>query len=131
MRTTTTLLVAALGVLAALAAGCSVPSAPSGPARYVITRSWSTGYNEDAFVYADGRVVMHHGVNVERITLPVGQVQELDAAAASPVAPGSNADDPISGITARTSATVRPAGLRPGSLAELLNRILDAHTLHP
>jgi hypothetical protein len=131
MRTATTLLVAAFTVCAAFAAGCSAPAASLGPARYVVTRSWSTGYNEDAAIYADGRVVMHHGVNEERITLPIEQVHELDTAAASPIEPGSNDDDPIIGVTVGSAATVRPARLRPGSLAELLNRILDSHTLHP
>lgn len=116
---------------AALVAGCTAAVEPSGTPRFAVTRSWSTGYEESADIYADGRVVMHHGDNVERFALPAAQMLELDAAAAAPVAPGSNADDPIVGVTIGSSAPVRPARSEPGTLAELLGRLLDVHTLHP
>jgi hypothetical protein len=55
---------------------------------------------------------------------------ELAAAANAPVDAGSNSDDPILGVTIGSDEEVRPAALTPGSIAELLNRLLDAHTLH-
>ena len=118
-------------LLALLVAACSSGPEATGPAAYVITRSWSSGDEESGTVYADGHVVMDHGDHVERVILPEDQMQELAAAAALGVAPGSNGSDPIVGVTVGIDAPVSPADLSEGSLAELLNRVLDSHTLHP
>ena len=118
-------------VLALLVAACSSGPEATGPAAYVITRSWSNGYVETGTVYADGRVVMGHGEHSERVILPEDQMQELAAAAALGVALGSTSSDPIVGVTIGLDAPVSPADLSEGSLAELLNRVLDSHTLHP
>jgi hypothetical protein len=55
----------------------------------------------------------------------------LAAAAALAIPAGANSDDPILGVTIGDSAPVRPAGLTTDSLPELLNRLLDSHTLNP
>jgi len=81
-------------------------------------------------VFADGKLIMNHGDHEERVVLPPDQLAELATAAAVPIAPGSNSDDPIIGVTIGGSAEVRPAALTPGSIAELLNTLLDSHTLH-
>jgi hypothetical protein len=118
-------------LLALLVAACSSGPEATGPAAYVITRSWSNGYVETGTVYADGRVVMGHGEHSERVILPEDQMQELAAAAALGVALGSTSSDPIVGVTIGLDAPISPADLSEGSLAELLNRVLDSHTLHP
>ncbi|MEY4667077.1 MAG: hypothetical protein RIQ87_857 [Chloroflexota bacterium] len=118
-------------LLALLVAACSGGPAATESAAYVITRNWSSGYVETGTVYADGRVVMGHGDHGERVILPQDQMQELAAAAALGVAPGSTSSDPIVGVTIGLDAPVSPADLSEGSLAELLNRVLDSHTLHP
>jgi hypothetical protein len=118
-------------LLALLVAACSGGPAATESAAYVITRNWSSGYVETGTVYADGRVVMGHGDHGERVILPPDQMQELAAAAALGVAPGSTSSDPIVGVTIGLEAPVSPADLSEGSLAELLNRVLDSHTLHP
>jgi hypothetical protein len=81
-------------------------------------------------VYADGRTIMTHGDFEERVTLPADQMAELAAAATTPADAGSKGDDPILGVVVGSTAEVRPAALTPGSIAELLNRLLDSHTLH-
>ena len=81
-------------------------------------------------VYADGRTIMTHGDFEERVTLPSDQMTELAAAATTPADAGSNSDDPILGVIVGAEDEVRPAALTPGSIAELLNRLLDSHTLH-
>jgi hypothetical protein len=118
-------------LLALLVAACSGGPAATESAAYVITRNWSSGYVETGTVYADGRVVMGHGDHGERVILPQDQMQELAAAAALGVAPGSTSSDPIVGVMIGLDAPVSPADLSEGSLAELLNRVLDSHTLHP
>ena len=80
-------------------------------------------------VYADGRTIMTHGDFEERITVPSDQMTELAAAATTPADAGSNSDDPILGVVVGSTAEVRPAALTPGSISELLNRLLDSHTL--
>jgi len=82
-------------------------------------------------VYADGRTIMTHGDFEERVTLPSDQMAELAAAATTPADAGSNSDDPILGVAIGDSAPVRPAGLTTDSLPELLNRLLNSHTLFP
>ena len=103
-------LVAGIAALV-IAAACSATPEASASALYIGTRSWSNGMEE-------------------RVVLPPDQLAELATAAAAPIAPGSNSDDPIIGVTIGGSAEVRPAALTPGSIAELLNKLLDSHTLH-
>jgi len=86
---------------------------------------------EKALVYADGRTVMTHGEYSEKVTLPADQMAALAAAAALGIPAGANSDDPILGVTVGAGETVRPAGLEMDSLPELLNRLLDSHTLNP
>ena len=121
-----------LVALVAVGAGaCSTASEPTGTPAYTITRSWSNGMEEQGLVYADGRIVMTHGEHTERVTIPADQMAELVAAAAQEIPAGANSDDPIVGVAIGDAAPIRPAGLTEGSLPELLNRLLDSHTLHP
>ena len=113
-----------------IATACNATPEPSGSLLYVATRSWSNGMEERVEVFSDGKMIMTHGDFDERVTLPGDQMSELAAAAALPVDAGSNSDDPILGVTIGSSAEVRPAALTPGSIAELLNKLLDSHTLH-
>jgi hypothetical protein len=110
--------------------GCTSTPEPSASLLYTATRSWSNGMEERVEVYADGKIIMIHGDFEERVTLPADQMAELATAATTPVEPGSNSDDPILGVTVSGSSDVRPAALTPGSIADLLNRLLDSHTLH-
>ena len=112
-------------------AACSAATEPTGTPAYTVTRSWSNGMEEKAVVYADGRSVMTHGEYTERITLPADQMAALAAAAALEIPAGANSDDPIIGVSIGDAAPVRPAGLTTDSLPELLNRLLDSHTLNP
>lgn len=121
-----------LVALVAVGAGaCSTASEPTGTPAYTITRTWSNGMEEQGLVYADGRIVMTHGEHTERVTIPADQMAELAAAAAQEIPAGANSDDPIVGVAIGDAAPIRPAGLTEGSLPELLNRLLDSHTLHP
>jgi hypothetical protein len=118
-------------VTAASLVACSSAAEPSGTPAYTITRSWSNGMEEKAVVYSDGRSVMNHGAFTERVTLPADQMAELAAAAALEIPAGTNSDDPIIGVIIGSGTPIRPAGLTKDALPELLNRLLDSHTLHP
>ena len=119
-----------LSAIASLAA-CSAATEPTGTPAYTVTRSWSNGMEEKAVVYADGRTIMTHGEYSEKVTLPADQMATLAAAAAREIPVGANSDDPILGVTVGAGEMVRPAGLELDSLPELLNRLLDSHTLFP
>ena len=125
-----TALLVAIAVATSLGA-CSSAAEPSGTPAYTVTRSWSNGYEESALVYADGRIVMTHGEYSEKVTLPADQMAALAAAAALEIPAGANSDDPIIGVAIGAGAPIRPAGLTKDSLPELLNRLLDSHTLNP
>lgn len=125
-----TVLLLTLIAVASLGA-CSTAAEPTGTPAYTVTRSWSNGMEEKAVVYADGRTIMTHGEYTERVTLPADQMAALAAAAIREIPIGANSDDPILGVTVGAGETVRPAGLEPDSLPELLNRLLDSHTLNP
>lgn len=112
-------------------AACSAATEPTGTPTYTVTRSWSNGMEEKAVVYADGRTIMTHGEYSEKVTLPADQMAALAAAAALEIPAGSNSDDPIIGVSIGDAEPVRPAGLTTDSLPELLNRLLDSHTLNP
>ena len=125
-----TALLVAIAVATSLGA-CSSAAEPSGTPAYTVTRSWSNGYEESALVYADGRIIMTHGEYSEKVTLPADQMAALVAAAALEIPAGANSDDPIIGVAIGAGAPIRPAGLTKESLPELLNRLLDSHTLNP
>jgi ABC-type Fe3+-hydroxamate transport system substrate-binding protein len=125
-----TVLLLTLIAVASLGA-CSTAAEPTGTPAYTVTRSWSNGMEEKAVVYADGRTIMTHGEYTERVTLPADQMATLAAAAVREIPVGANSDDPILGVTVGAGETVRPAGLEMDSLPELLNRLLDSHTLNP
>ena len=125
------MLLLAFGLLAVAGACAGEEVKPVGRVTFTITRSWSNGMMEKAEVYGNGAVVMEHGDYTEKLRLPEDQLAQLRAAAEGGVAPGNNADDPISGVTVSGSDEVRPAALTEGSLADLLNRLLDDHTLNP
>ena len=112
-------------------AACSSAAEPAGTPAYTVTRSWSNGMEEQGRIYPDGRIVMTHGEHTERVTLPADQMAELAAAAALEIPAGTNSDDPIIGVTIGSGTPIRPAGLTKDALPELLNRLLDSHTLHP
>jgi len=118
-------------VAATSLAACSSAAEPTGTPAYTVTRSWSNGMEEKASVFADGRVIMEHGDHTERVTLPADQMAELAAAAALEIPAGTNSDDPIIGVIIGNGTPIRPAGLTKDALPELLNRLLDSHTLHP
>jgi hypothetical protein len=126
-------IVALLLTLIAIASlgACSTAAEPTGTPAYTVTRSWSNGMEEKAVVYADGRTIMTHGEYTERVTLPADQMAALAAAAVREIPVGANSGDPILGVTVGAGETVRPAGLELDSLPELLNRLLDSHTLFP
>lgn len=125
-------IVLALGLLLAVVAGaCGEEVKPVGRVTYTITRTWSNGMVEKGEVYGSGALVMTHGDYTEKLQLPKDQMAELAAAAALGVAAGSNGDDPIIGITISGGDEVKPASLQEGSIADLLNTLLDSHTLHP
>ncbi len=119
-----------IGFAALLFVGaCAATPEPSGSLLYVATRSWSNEMEERIEVYSDGKTIMTHGDFEDKATLPESQMAKLAAAADIPVEPGSNSDDPILGVTIEGGTEVRPAAITVGSLAELLNRLLDGHTL--
>jgi len=121
-----------LTLVAATSLGaCSTAAEPTGTPAYTVTRSWSNGMEEQAVVYADGRTIMTHEEHSERVTLPADQMAALAAAAVLEIPAGANSDDPIISITIGAGAPIRPAGLTKDSLPELLNRLLDSHTLNP
>ena len=125
-----TALLVAIAVATSLGA-CSTAAEPTGTPAYTVTRSWSNGMEEKAVVYADGRTIMNHGEYSEKMTLPADQMAALAAAAALEIPAGANSDDPIIGVAIGAGAPIRPAGLTKESLPELLNRLLDSHTLNP
>jgi hypothetical protein len=118
-------------IIGASLSACATANEPTGTPAYTITRSWSNGMEEQAIVYPDGRTVMTHGEYSEKITLPADQMATLAAAAAREIPAGANSDDPIIGVAIGDAAPIRPAGLAVDSLPELLNRLLDSHTLNP
>ena len=121
-----------LTLVAATSLGaCSTAAEPIGTPAYTVTRSWSNGYEESAVVYADGRTIMTHGEYSEKMTLPADQMASIAEAAALEIPAGANSDDPIIGVAIGAGAPIRPAGLTKESLPELLNRLLDSHTLNP
>lgn len=128
-------LLALLLVLAGLLAACGGGGAPAptgsaatGPVVGYV-RTWPDGLREELTIDPDGRMLMKHGEHLERLVLEPAQLERVEAALAAGVVAGDPEASPERVVTLADGTVVTDADPAPGSAVELLDQLIDTHSL--
>jgi hypothetical protein len=92
-------------------------------------RAWPDGFHEELTVLDDGKVTMHHGDTLERLTLTSDQVQMLRDALAGGLTAGDQGDSLVRTVILADGTVHTPVKPVSGSAVELLEILLTTHTL--
>jgi hypothetical protein len=124
-----TLVAVALVTLVGVLVACGSTAGEDEPGWLVrYERVWPDGYTERETVWPDGRVLMRHGEHLERLRLEDADVERLRVALEGDLPAGSPDDSPRRTVTLE-GREPQPSRPEPGSATELLERLLDRHTL--
>jgi hypothetical protein len=94
-------------------------------------RAWPDGMSERQEIWPDGRLLMWHGEHLERLTIDDDDVLRLQSALEADIPVGTADDEPRRVLTLEDGSVIEFVRPEPGSAAELLERLLDRHTLDP
>jgi hypothetical protein len=124
------LVVVAVVTLAAAVLGCGAAAGEDDQGWFVrYERVWADGLRERETIWPDGRLLMKHGDYLERLTLTAADVDRLQTALEDDIAVGSPDDSPKRTITLGDGTVIAAARPEPGTITDLLDRLLDRHTL--
>ena len=124
-------LVAMLLLIAGLVAGCGSTAGEDEAGWFVrYERVWPDGLTERETIWPDGRLLMHHGEHLERLTIEAEDVARIQAALEEDIPRASEDDSPRRTVTLPSGEEIVTRPDR-GSAIELLERLLDRHTLDP
>jgi hypothetical protein len=127
LRTLSPFVLAIIAIL--LVAGCSASGGGDGPRLLSYQRQWPDGKIEQETIYTNGHIEMKHGDYLERISIGASDVSRLKDALAKPIPTGSPDDSPKRTLTLPDGTVIGAPRPDPGSVTELLERLLDTHTL--
>jgi len=125
------LLLALTGLLAACGGGGS-PAPTDSPGTGLVVeyvRTWPDGLREELTIDPDGRMLMKHGEHLERLVLEPADLERIQAALAAGVAAGDPDASPERVVTLADGTVVTDADPAPGSAVELLDRLMDTHSV--
>jgi hypothetical protein len=133
-RTSTRGSVAAILVTLAavvLLVACSAnPTGGAGGAKLLhYARVWPDGNTEQQTIYTDGRIEMKHGEVLERLTIPTADVARIQDGLKAPIPTGSPDDSPKRTLELADGTVIEAPKPVPGSVTELLENLLNTHTL--
>lgn len=116
----------ALLVLALVLVACG-----GSQAQRVLTyqRSWPDGFHEEFTLLDDGRVTMHHGETLERMTITSADVQQIRDAVAAGIPDGEAEDGLVRTVILADGSSRSPVRVVPGTATELLELLLTTHSL--
>ncbi|MFO1540804.1 MAG: hypothetical protein ACKOTZ_10270 [Chloroflexota bacterium] len=124
------LVLVALLALVGCGGGAGTPTAaPATGALVTYTRDWPDGYREEMTIAADGKMLMRHGEYLERLVLPEADLAAVRAALTETIPAGDLTVSPDRTIVLADGTTIAHAQPDPGSLTELLDRLMDTHKL--
>lgn len=112
-----------------LLAACAASAGGDGHRLLTYEREWPDGTVESETVYDNGHVEMRHGDRLERMTIGPTDVERIEDALTRPIATGSPEDSPVRTLTLADGTVVVAPRPNAGSLTELLERLLDTHSL--
>jgi hypothetical protein len=92
-------------------------------------RTWPDGFHEELTLSDDGRVTMHHGETLERMTISAADVQRIRDALAGGLPDGEAADGLVRTVTLANGTVHSPVQVVPGTATELLELLLTTHSL--
>ena len=122
---------AALVVLAGCAASMGGAGSSTGGSATLLRyeRVWPDGRTEEQTLSRDGRLAMMHGEVRERLTLPPEDLARITEALAKDIPVGSPDDSPRRRLTLGDGTLIEAPRPDPGTVTELLERLLDTHGL--
>jgi hypothetical protein len=120
-----------IGVVGVLLLALSLVACGGSQAATVVTyqRAWPDGFHEELTVLEDGKVTMHHGDTLERLTLTGDQVQQLRDALAGGLTTGDQGDTLVRTVILADGLVHTPVRPVPGSAVDMLEVLLTTHTL--
>jgi hypothetical protein len=117
-------------LVALLTAGTLLVACGSSAATVVTyDRDWPDGYHEELTLMDDGRVFMHHGDTLEHLTISAADVQRIRDGLAAGITEGDQGDTLVRSIVLANGTKHSPVKVVPGSVVELLERLLTTHSL--
>lgn len=133
-RASRTHLVVGLVLLLALLvlAGCSASGGGGGAGGAKLlhyARVWPDGNTEQQTIYSDGRIEMKHGEVLERLTLAPADLARIQDGLTEPIPTGSPDDSPKRTLELADGTVIEAPKPVPGSVTELLENLLNTHTL--
>ena len=84
---------------------------------------------EQQTIFTDGSVEMLHGEVRERLTLSAADLERIQSALRSEIPVGSPDDSPKRTLTLGDGTVIVAPRPEPGTVTELLERLLDRHSL--
>ena len=115
--------------LAFLLMGCSTSGGGDGTRVLSYQRVWPDGKVEQQTIWSNGRIEMKHGDMLERVTIPSTDVTRIQDALKQPIPTGSPDDSPKRTLTLADGTVITAPRPDPGTVTELLERLLDTHSL--
>lgn len=102
-----------------------------GQAQRLLTyqRAWPDGFHEELTLLDDGRVTMHHGETLERMTITAADVQRIRDAVAAGIPDGDAEDGLVRTVVLADGSSRSPVRVVPGTATELLELLLTTHSL--
>jgi hypothetical protein len=92
-------------------------------------RSWPDGFEEELALADDGRVTMHHGDTLERMTISADDVQRIRDAITAGIPDGASDDGLVRSVILANGTTHTPVHVVPGTVTGLLEELLTTHSL--
>lgn len=123
-------LLAVLALLVLAGCGSSTGGGGAGGSKLLhYQRVWPDGNIEQQTIYSDGRVEMKHGDSLERLTLSTADLGRIQDALKQPIPTGSPDDSPKRTLELADGSVIEAPKPDPGTVTELLENLLNTHTL--
>jgi hypothetical protein len=92
-------------------------------------RAWPDGFNEELTLLDDGRITMHHGDTLERMTISADDVRRIRDGIAAGVPDGASEDGLVRSLILANGTSHSPVRVVPGTVTQLLEQLLTTHSL--
>jgi len=117
------------GLLILVACGGGSGGGDAGAKLLHYQRVWPDGRIEQQTIYGDGRIEMKHGEVLERLTISPENLARIRTALEAAIPVGSPDDSPTRTLTLADDSVIQAPRPDPGTVTELLEQLLDTHTV--
>lgn len=109
----------------------SIVACGGGQAATLVTyqRTWPDGFHEELTLQDDGKVTMHHGETLERMTISSADVRRIRDALAAGLPDGASEDGLVRTVVLANGTSHSPVRVEPGTATALLEELMTTHSL--